>query len=78
MTDELSVREAGRRGGRATAAKHGPEFYAEIGRKGGAKGGYTTSKRYGKEFYAENGRKGGARLRELIEAGKKALQEQGE
>lgn len=31
----LTVREAGRLGGKATAAKHGLEFFAEIGRKGG-------------------------------------------
>jgi general stress protein YciG len=34
---EISVREAGRRGGNATKAGHGHEFYESIGRKGGAK-----------------------------------------
>jgi general stress protein YciG len=29
---ELTVREAGRRGGRATKLRHGPEFYESIGR----------------------------------------------
>lgn len=33
---QLSVKEAGRRGGKATAEKYGHEFYQEIGRKGGA------------------------------------------
>lgn len=35
----MSVREAGRKGGKATSATHGHEFYEEIGHKGGAKGG---------------------------------------
>ena len=33
----MSVREAGRKGGEATAQRHGPQFYEEIGRKGGQK-----------------------------------------
>jgi len=32
---EISVREAGRRGGQATSNSHGREFYSEIGHKGG-------------------------------------------
>jgi general stress protein YciG len=32
----MSVAEAGRRGGTATARRYGSEFYREIGRKGGA------------------------------------------
>jgi general stress protein YciG len=31
----LTVAEAGRRGGNRTMQTHGPEFFAEIGRKGG-------------------------------------------
>jgi general stress protein YciG len=31
----MSVREAGRLGGRKTKAKHGPAFFEEIGRLGG-------------------------------------------
>ncbi len=34
---EISVREAGRRGGTTTKERHGPEFYREIGHKGGQK-----------------------------------------
>jgi hypothetical protein len=34
---EISVREAGRRGGESTKKKYGPRFYEEIGRKGGQK-----------------------------------------
>ena len=33
----MTVQEAGRRGGAATKARYGPEFYEEIGRKGGSK-----------------------------------------
>lgn len=34
---EISVREAGRRGGNTTKERHGPDFYREIGHKGGQK-----------------------------------------
>ncbi len=34
---DISVREAGRRGGTTTKERHGPEFYREIGHKGGQK-----------------------------------------
>jgi general stress protein YciG len=34
---EMSVREAGRKGGETTKKRHGPKFYQEIGRKGGQK-----------------------------------------
>lgn len=33
--EPMTVSEAGRRGGKATAAKHGSEFYERIGRMGG-------------------------------------------
>jgi uncharacterized protein len=33
----MSVRDAGRKGGEATAQRHGPQFYQEIGKKGGQK-----------------------------------------
>ena len=69
----MSVREAGRKGGQTTAARHGHEFYEGIGQQGGHKGGQTTAARYGREFYVEIGKKGGARVRELITAGKKAI-----
>jgi general stress protein YciG len=32
-----TVREAGRRGGRATSERHGAAFFSEIGKKGGGK-----------------------------------------
>ena len=33
----MTVSEAGRKGGRVTAERHGHEFYEEIGKKGGQK-----------------------------------------
>ena len=65
----MTVREAGRRGGRRTAVTHGHEFYEKIGKKGGQ----TTSGKYGTPFYEEIGHKGGQRVKELIEEGKKAV-----
>ncbi|MDO8489845.1 MAG: stress-induced protein, KGG, repeat-containing protein [bacterium] len=49
----MSVREAGRRGGRATANTHGREFYQNIGRKGGERVSRD------REHMAAIGRKGG-------------------
>jgi general stress protein YciG len=34
---DMTVREAGRKGGETTAERHGHEFYEEIGKKGGQK-----------------------------------------
>ena len=34
---KMTVGEAGRKGGKATAKKYGPAFYTEIGHKGGQK-----------------------------------------
>lgn len=48
----MSVQEAGRKGGQATARDHD---MSEIGRKGGE----TTKKKYGADFYEEIGKKGG-------------------
>jgi general stress protein YciG len=56
---DMTVEEAGRKGGEATARTHGHEFYEEIGHKGGEKGG----------------RRGGQRVKELIEEGKEAEKE---
>ena len=64
----MTVREAGRKGGRATKARHGPEFYQSIGRKGGE----TTKERHGPQFYEKIGRKGGQRVRQLVAAAKRA------
>jgi hypothetical protein len=58
----MSVREAGRKGGKTTRARYGAEFFQEIG----AKGGRTVSQRYSNEHFREIGRKGGRRVAELI------------
>jgi general stress protein YciG len=36
---EMTVKEAGHKGGEKTSETHGKEFYEEIGHKGGEKGG---------------------------------------
>lgn len=85
---EMTVAEAGKRGGETVKAKYGKEFYTEIGHKGGQatrkkygpdfygeigrKGGQTTAEKHGPEFYEKIGKKGGNRVRELIERGKAA------
>lgn len=53
---EMTVSEAGHKGGEKTAKTHGHEFYEEIGHKGGESGGH----------------KGGQRVKELIKKGKES------
>lgn len=70
MADEdgnMSVREAGRKGGRSTRARYGAEFYQEIGQKGGR----AVSERYPHEHFQQIGRKGGRRVAELIDRAKR-------
>src|SRR5262249_31130737 len=83
---EMTVAEAGRKGGQTVKARYGSDFYGQIGKKGGSttkkkygadhysaigrRGGRTTADRHGQEFYEEIGKKGGARVKELIERGK--------
>ena len=67
---EMTVREAGRKGGETTSERYGREFYEEIGQKGGEKGGEVRKQQLGHEGYEELGHKGGQRVRELIEKGK--------
>lgn len=68
---EMSVREAGRKGGekggQTTKERYGSGFYKEIGRKGGE----AVRDVRGHEFYEEIGRKGGQKVRELINEGKR-------
>jgi hypothetical protein len=67
---DMSVKDAGHKGGEKTAETHGREFYEEIGHKGGEK----TAETHGKEFYEQighkGGEKGGQRVKELIDKGK--------
>ena len=58
---KMSRVEAGRKGGRTTRERYGPEHFGRIGRIGGKKGGETTKRRYGSEFYQRIGRLGGSR-----------------
>ena len=51
---QMTVEEAGRKGGETTARTHGREFYQEIGRKGGEARADDPDVRSG-----ELGRKGG-------------------
>jgi uncharacterized protein len=51
----ITVQEAGRKGGQATARTHDRTFYQEIGRKGGK----ATASSHGHEFFEEIGRRGG-------------------
>jgi general stress protein YciG len=69
----MSVRDAGRKGGRATRARYGAEFFAEIGQKGGK----AVSQRYPSEHFQEIGRKGGRRVAELVERAKQLEVEEG-
>ena len=73
---DMTVSDAGKKGGRRTAQTHSHGFYEEIGHKGGEvggpRGGRTTKERYGREFYEEIGHKGGQKVKKLIEEGKKA------
>lgn len=87
---EITVAEAGRRGG-CKVRDEGLVDYQEMGKKGGAttrerhgvefygeigaKGGRVTAERHGSDFYERIGRKGGARVRELIAAARKAESE---
>ncbi|HEX2142567.1 MAG TPA: hypothetical protein VHK28_09920 [Candidatus Limnocylindria bacterium] len=64
--EPMSVRDAGRKGGKATRQRYGPEFFAEIGQKGGR----AVSQRYPSEHFQEIGRKGGRRVAELVERAK--------
>ena len=54
----MTVREAGRKGGLI----------------GGKKGGETVKRERGIQFFQEIGRKGGQRVRDLIAAGKRAIE----
>jgi len=67
----MSVREAGRKGGKTTRARYGAEFFQEIG----AKGGKAVSERYSNEHFREIGRKGGRRVAELIARAKRLDQQ---
>ncbi len=60
--DQLTVAQAGRRGGQSTLEHRGIEFYRRIGKKGGQR----TAELY-RELLSEFGRKGGRPRRPNLE-----------
>ena len=65
---DISVREAGRKGGQTTSERHG----LEGARARGEKGGNATLAKHGPEFYRRIGAKGAQAMKELVAAGKAA------
>ena len=62
---EMSVREAGKKGGDTVRDRYGSTFYEDIGRKGGK----ATRDRHGVEFYETIGQKGGKVVKGKIRLG---------
>ena len=85
---EMSVRDAGKKGGDAVRDRYGSGFYEKIGRKGGQvtrerhgqgfyetigqKGGKVVKEKYGPDFYEQIGHKGGQKVKKLIADAKSA------
>ena len=88
---EMSVREAGKKGGDTVRDRYGSGFYEEIGRKGGQatrerhgaefyeaigqKGGRVVKEKYGADFYEQIGHKGGQKVKKLIADAKRSAAE---
>jgi|GEM_PF-275126 len=88
---EMSVREAGKKGGDTVRDRYGSGFYEAIGRKGGQatrerhgaefyeaigqKGGRVVKEKYGANFYEQIGHKGGQKVKKLIADAKKSAAE---
>jgi general stress protein YciG len=86
---DMSVREAGKKGGDTVRERYGSGFYETIGRKGGQatrerhgaqfyeaigqKGGRVVKDKYGSDFYEEIGHKGGQKVKRLIAEAKKNI-----
>jgi uncharacterized protein len=91
---DMTVAEAGRKGGAALRAQIGREGYVALGKLGGAvtrsrhgtdhyreigrKGGEANLARRGREWMREIGKRGGNRVRELTDAGRRAEAEEQE
>lgn len=63
VSGEVSVREAGARGGRSTLERHGVEFLRKIAKRGGE----VTKRRYS-HLFSEYGRRGGRPKRPNLES----------
>lgn len=75
---QMTVQEAGRRGGLKTSETHGEEFYSEIGNKGSserAKQHEGSAEAEGKTSLEEAGHRSGQRVRKLIQEGKEHEEE---
>jgi len=68
MKKEMTVSEAGRKGGLVTKEKYGKDFYKKIGKQGGDE----TKALHGHEFYEAIGKKGGAVVKRRMKAGREA------
>ena len=66
---DMTVRQAGRKGGKNTATKHGPEFYREIGRRGGE----ARKQQLGAGGYAALGKRGGEARKEQLGRDRKSV-----
>lgn len=64
----MTVREAGEKGGQARKQELGPEGYSALGKQGGE----ARKQELGHEGYSELGKQGGHRVRELVEKGKES------
>ena len=89
---EMSVRDAGKKGGDTVRERYGSGYYEAIGRKGGQatrerhgaqfyeeigqKGGRVVKDKYGSDFYEEIGHKGGQKVKQLIAEAKKNLSQE--
>ena len=60
---EMTVSEAGRKGGKTTAKRHGSGFYKQIGKMGGD----ANAKNHDRAHFQKLGRKGGAVVKALFD-----------
>lgn len=70
VSSQLTVAEAGRRGGTTTRDRHGVEFLREIAKRGGE----VTKMRY-RHLFSEYGKRGGRPRRPSLEDSGKGLPE---
>jgi len=71
---QWTPQEMGQKGGRNLAEKRGKAYMREIGRRGGK----STLARHGRGHFRDIGIIGARRIKEVIAAGRRALQTKGE